>query len=306
MLGYILPIAAIFATIFTIHRLVKSNEIIILFNSGLSFMRISLPLLFLALCVSFCTFIMNETVVTPANYEIARLRSRIKKSEFRTNLSRTKLALRGKEGVFYNIGFYDDIQKTITNVVLEKFEKKLQMRTLIMFPKAEYTKFGWRAENVYIKSFIDGTEIPVEINQPIPVLLIKTSELPSDFGKESKTPDEMNARELSHYIAERLRAGSDVSAYIVELQMRFSFPLLPFVLSLLGLSLCIKKPRIGFASIVGYSLGISFGIWGMFAVFKSFGISGKLSPYIAAWIPIIATLSISAWILFTQQRKTFK
>lgn len=306
MLGYILPIAAIFATIFTIHRLVKNNEIIILFNSGMSFMRISLPLLVLSMGISIGLFFLNEIIVSPANYEVAKLRSHIRKNEFRSNLSRTKFALRGKEGIFYDIGFYDDINKIISNVVIEKFEKKLQMNTLIMFKKAEFTEYGWLAEDVYIKSFVDDAEVPVAISQPIPTLLISTSELPSDFGKESKTPDEMNARELSRFIKERLRAGSDVSAYIVEYQMRFSFPLLPFILSLLGLSLCIKRPRVGFASIVGYSLGISFGIWGMFAIFKSFGVSGKISPYIAAWMPIIMTLAVSAWILFTQQRKTFK
>ena len=308
MLGYILPVATIFSTIYTIHRLVKTNEIVILFNSGLSFLRISVSLLVLAFCVSIFSFLLTETLVSPANYEISRLKTSIKtKSDaFRNDLSRTRITLRGKKGLFYDIALYDDTNKVISNVSIEKFEKNILMRTMYTFRTAEYTDRGWVAYDVYIKAFEDGVEVPVMITQPIPMLLLKISEKPSDFSKEAKTPREMNALELARFISERRRTGSDVAPYIVEYNMHFSFPMLPMLVALLGLSLCIKKPKIGFGSIVGYSLGIFFCFWGIFAVFKSLGISGKIPSSIAAWIPNIVIFAASTWIILSQQKKTFK
>ena len=306
LLNYMIPVVTIFATIVTLHKLIKNNEILILFNAGLSYLRIAAPLIAAGLLISVSSFLLSELVVPPCNYMIDKVEATIKKRPFIRTGDKTDFSYRGKNGFVYSIRSYNHETRTVTDLLIEQWEGNA-IRYRADIAQASYVDGKWLCKEVYIKLFDENRrELPVLIDQPIKRLFLDVSETPGDFSKNIKKPDEMNFIELGRFISEKKRAGLDVTRFRVEYQMKFSFPLVSFLVALLGLGITIAKPRMALSSIIGFSLGISFLFWGIFATSRSLGTSGRLSPLAAAWIPDILMVILSLSLILVKQRGTFK
>lgn len=307
-LGFLLPIVTIFATVFTLHKLIKNNEIIIMFNAGRSFFSISRALIVLSLGITFFSFILNEFITPYANREMSLVRAKIKKENWKYRKNKSNFSYKGKNGVIYNIEFYDDVKKTIYNTLIEKFDEnnELIFRENIAF--ARYVKgYGWLANKVYIKLFDkNGKEYVLNIKQPLKRCFLLFKETPEDFATPIRSVEELNFWELRKFIKEKREAGIDVNEYEVQYYMKFSFPFLSVIVALLGLGIILRKPSMNLATIIGFSLGISFLFWGFFAIFRSLGIAGRLSPVLAAFTPPIVMFLISIYLIFFRKNKTFR
>jgi len=305
LITFMFPIAALIATILTLHKIIKNNEILIMFNGGLSFLRISISILIISFAVSIFSFGINEIIKPSANYSLEKLEAKIKGRDFKRRSNKRNYSYKG-EKFFYNIGYFNYQKKEISNLLIEEIKNnKVQYR--LSAQKAVYSQKGWVLKKVFIKLFKpNGDEYHIQIQQPIDSLIMNLAEKPSDFAEEIKEPDEMNFIELYNFAKKTKKSGSDISKYIVELNMKFSFPLLPFLVTILGLGIIIRKPSLNIISLLGVSMGISFLFWGIFATFKSLGIAGKFSPYLATWIPDLILLLISLFLILSQQKKTFR
>ncbi|HPE19768.1 MAG TPA: LptF/LptG family permease [Candidatus Mcinerneyibacteriales bacterium] len=306
LLNYMIPVVTIFATIVTLHKLIKNNEILIFFNAGLSYLRIAAPLIAAGLLISIFSFFLSELVVPPCNYMIDKTEATIKKRPFVRTGDKSDFSYRGKNGFVYSIRSYNHETRTVSDLLIEKWEGNA-IRYRADIREAVFTDGKWLCKDVYIKLFDENKkELPVLIDQPVKGLYLEVSETPADFSKNVKKPDEMNFLELRRFIREKQRAGLDVTRSRVEYQMKFSFPLVSFLVTLLGLGITISKPRMALSSIIGFSLGISFLFWGVFATSRSLGTSGRLSPFASAWIPDILMVILSLSLILVKQRGTFK
>ena len=305
LISFMIPIAVIISTILTLHKIIKNNEILIMFNAGLSFIRITFPIIILSFFISIITFGLNELIIPESNYAVDKLEAKIKNINFDREGDKHNFSFKG-EKFFYNIEHFVHQKNLIKGLLIEKIDNNKVIYRLSA-KKAKHYKEGWLSEDVYIKLFNQkGQEYHIQIKQPIKHLILDISETPSDFGKNIKQPDEMNFIELTKFIEKKDKAGLDISKYLVELHMKFSFSLLPFLVCLLGLGIIIIKPELNLVSLLGISLGTSFIFWGIFATFKSLGTAGKLSPVLAAWLPDILLLALSFILIFYKQDKTFK
>ncbi len=307
LLNFILPIATIFATFVTMHRLIKNNEILIIFNAGLSYMRIALPIIISSLFISFAGFILSEAIVPSANYKVDELEAKIKKRRFIRIGDKEDFSYKGKKGLIFSIRKYDHDEKSLSGLLVEEW-KDNSIRYRADISKAVYLGDGrWLCENIFIKLFDDNEdEIALGIQQPMGHMVLQISETPSDFAQNVKKHDEMNFLELREFIRSGRESGIDVSKYLVELNMKFSFPLISFLVSLLGLGITIVNPKLNLSSIIGVSLGISFLFWGVIATFQSLGTAGRMSPVLAAWLPDIIMVAMGLYMILVKQRSTFK
>lgn len=251
LLNFILPIATIFAAIVTMHRLIKNNEIIVMFNAGLSYVRIAIPVIISGFVISIGGFILSEIIIPGANYKVDEVEARIKKKAFVRKGDKDDFSYKGKKGLIYSISHYDNDLRQISGVLIEKWDHNaISYRADIA--KATYADgYGWLCEQVYIKLFDEAEEeLPVSVEQPIERIILKVSEVPGDFAKNVKKYDEMNFMELNRFINAGKKSGIDVKKFLVELYMKFSFPLISFLVTLLGLGITIINPRIDRKSVV--------------------------------------------------------
>jgi lipopolysaccharide export LptBFGC system permease protein LptF len=112
-----------------------------------------------------------------------------------------------------------------------------------------------------------------------------TAEEPPYFKKEMKPSAQMSARELSRYIDELSQSGFDVVRLSVQLYGKFAFPLIAFVVALIGVPFSFTTGRKGAVSGIALSIGIAIVYWSVSSLFDAMGNLNQLPPAVAAWSP---------------------
>ena len=96
-----------------------------------------------------------------------------------------------------------------------------------------------------------------------------------------------------------------ISKYEVEYYKKYSIPFASMVFVLIGASLGIITRRGGFAMNIALSLGFFVFYWAFLIAGEEFADRGKLSPFIAMWMPnfILGTLGIYLCIQTAKEQK---
>jgi lipopolysaccharide export LptBFGC system permease protein LptF len=95
----------------------------------------------------------------------------------------------------------------------------------------------------------------------------------------------MSALELRHYIRELSQSGFDVVRLSVQFYRKFSYPLIAFVVALLGVPFSFTTGAKGALSGVALSIGIAILYWSISSLFEAMGNLSQLPPLVAAWSP---------------------
>jgi len=146
-----IPIAVIISTILTLHKIIKNNEILIMFNAGLSFIRITIPLIILSFLISIITFGLNELIIPESNYAVDKLEAKIKNIDFTREGNKHNFSYKG-EKFFYNIEHFYHQKDLIKGLLIEKIDNN-KVKYRLSAKKAKYYKEGWLSTNFYIKLF---------------------------------------------------------------------------------------------------------------------------------------------------------
>ena len=90
--------------------------------------------------------------------------------------------------------------------------------------------------------------------------------------------------ELRSYL-DRLRAsGARVSNYLVDLHLKLAFPLVNFIVVMIGAPVATRLRMQSAALGFGLSVAISFLYYGFMRAGQALGHNGALPPYLAAWL----------------------
>jgi lipopolysaccharide export LptBFGC system permease protein LptF len=112
-------------------------------------------------------------------------------------------------------------------------------------------------------------------------------EQPQYFKKEVKQSQEMNWEELSAYIGDLQRSGFDVVPLRVQLQKKFAFPIITFIMAVLAIPFSMASGKKGTLTGVAVAVGIAIGYFVAAGLFEAMGNANQLPPFVAAWAPDI-------------------
>jgi lipopolysaccharide export system permease protein len=109
--------------------------------------------------------------------------------------------------------------------------------------------------------------------------------LPEDLMGAFKRSEEMNVAELYRYIQEVQREGYDATAFQVDFQARFAYPVLSIIVCIIGIGTAVKrKSREGPSVSIVFGVMVVFLYWVLHSFCLSLGYGGLLPPIISAWI----------------------
>ena len=132
-------------------------------------------------------------------------------------------------------------------------------------------------------------------------MVIKLDETPADFIKSRPRPDEMSYDELRSYIEDLKSAGYSYQKYQTDLMNKMALPAIAFIIALIAVPLGARSGKSG--KLVG--LGGAIAIAGVFFVvhssFISFGHSGRIPYFLAAWAANIL-FGVGGLFLFSHAR----
>jgi len=94
----------------------------------------------------------------------------------------------------------------------------------------------------------------------------------------------MSYRELRAYVRRLRASGARVESFLVDLHLKLAFPLVNFIVVLIGASLATRLRMQGAALGFGLSVLIAFLYFAFMRTGQALGHGGALPPYLAAWL----------------------
>jgi LPS export ABC transporter permease LptG len=286
ILNYTLPISVLVSTLVTFGIFSKNNEVTAFKSGGMSLYRAALPIVGIALAISFLAYLQLDYILPYSNQRVEELRNRIKAKRNATRVvaatHQQKLWFLGKGRYIINFLAYDRDEKELSQVQVFEFDPaKFRLMRRVYAEHARWDGVGWVFSNGWMRSFGDkGSSTFAPITRP---LRLYYSERPEDFATEARAPDQMTFAQLRRYIETIRKSGYAAEELSVKLYTKTSWPFISTVMALIALPFAFRIGKRG--ALYGVGIGLVLGIlyWMIFAVFTKFGEVGNLPAVLSAW-----------------------
>ena len=294
ILTYIIPVALLLGTVFSIGILARRNEITAFIASGVSLVRVALPIMLLALLVSVGSTVFNDVVVTKANRKHKDIKLHDIEGRTRSNPNlKENFHYLGEDGFVYLASRYNHENRTLYDVVLQQFDENTLIRR-IDAKRAVWKSGAWHFTSGFDRVF-DARNERVKAFDKLTMPELK--EDPLSFAKEQVEQDNMNVWELSSYIDKVRKSGGSTERYQTDLYFKFSYPLAGSIFVLIGIAFASGKRKQSIATGFGVSLLISFLYYGVLRVGQTLGYNGVVPPLLAAQLGNLVFLVIGVGLL---------
>jgi lipopolysaccharide export system permease protein len=280
------PMSMLLATILAFGRLGNDLEILALRASGISVLRLVVPVVIIGLLVSSMTVWFNESIVPNASRSAEDLFRSYRDSDKPTvkqNINLTEYK-KGLPSRIINVQEVDE--GLLKNVTVAEYDEGKLIR-LVRAKNGIFVKEGgWK--------FFNGVMHNFNILNPkqVTVIEFKTEFInlrlePVDLNKRKKKMEEMNRKELKARIDTKKEQGEDVTKDVMDYHMKLSVAFASLIYSILGASVGLRPHRSSSALGLGLSLLIILAYIVLLSIGMGLGISGTLPPILAAWFPNI-------------------
>lgn len=288
IISQISPVAVLLSVLLALGILSKHGEITAMKAGGVRILRVLLPLMIFGLIASFGVILMNETLMPTALKKIDTFRKQwfgIQGSSF----GESGMWVRTEAGIF-NIRQVDLNTERLHGVTLYALDKSFKVSERLQSRLIEWKDEKWIAPSATVWAFTEGGLVEKSEEKD---LTIEGLVRPEDLANVENFQKNMSFGELKNYIDGLEADGYDASRYKIDLYDKITFPLVNFVMVLVGIPFALKTGRYsGIAAGVGISIVIAFSYWIVFAVTKSLGQSGLITPLLAAVFPDVLFFAI--------------
>jgi LPS export ABC transporter permease LptF/LPS export ABC transporter permease LptG len=281
-----LPLSVLMATLVSFGLLAKTNQITALKSAGISVYRAALPILVAAGILSLAMFLLGDSYLPQTNQRQDALRNQIKGKPAQTYFRPDRQWIFGQSSHIYNYSFFDPDQNVFAHLsVFELNPQTFELTRRIYATRAFWEPHihGWVLENGWVRD-LEGDRVTDYM--PFSVATFKEiREEPSYFKKSVRPSAQMSALELRRYINELAQSGFNVVRLSVQFYRKFAFPLIAFVVALIGIPFSLSMGGKGAISGIALSIGIAIAYWSVSSVFEAMGNLNQLPPIVAAWSP---------------------
>ncbi|HEV2116858.1 MAG TPA: LPS export ABC transporter permease LptF [Terriglobales bacterium] len=280
------PMSMLLAVLVTLGLMQKANELTAMKASGISIYRIVVPILLTGVLLASGLFFFDQFYLPAANRRQDALRNIIKGKPAQTYLRPDRRWIVGQHDTIYYYQFFDsdrDQFASITAYELEPHSFQITRRIYAVRAHWEDSLGKWIYEKGWDRAFHGPA---IESYKKFDVATFAgLSEHPSYFKKEVKQSSEMSYEELTNYIRDLEQSGFDVVRLKVQLQEKFAFPLITFVMAILAIPFALTTARRGALTGVAIALGIAVAYTIVSSLFEAMGNLSQLPPLLAAWSP---------------------
>jgi lipopolysaccharide export system permease protein len=280
------PFSLPISLFYTFGELNRHNEVLSMRASGISIFRLSLPIIFFAILISFFSLFLQEKILIDSQRKIEDIKINLRKKNFATAPEDTNLAFSSTDMVFF-IGKFSPQKKALQDVIIFEENDKQNIIKKILCKSVVYEKDRWKGKDVIEYKLDDNgniTGLPaywkekdIKLEEKPETLVFKKSIL-FQFSSLKNLKKEM--RQLK-----KIKAYDKLSNLIIDYNRKIAEPLTPFflIIGILPFALEIKKRRASFSSL---GVGIIFGfIYYTFMYFSiALGKGGIILPIFSAWL----------------------
>lgn len=273
------PIAALLATVFTIHGMTTHREVVAAKAGGISFHRLIVPVLGAGMVLTVVALALSE-VVPRAN----RISAQILRAENPGRTWRSDFVYRSEEGLSWQVDRLTAADGRMTGIVLERPENGDTPGLHVTAEGARFTEEeGWILTSGHLRTLAtDSTERALEFDR---LQIAGIEEKPEELLEVPPEPEEMTYAEIDRLAGIIERTGGDALELLVKREQKISIPVTTLVIILFGAPLATSNKRGGAAYGIGLSLATVIVFMMMLRVSGALGEAGALTPLVAAWLP---------------------
>ena len=291
-----IQLAALLAPILCLNFLYRRNEIQVMITSGVSFWRLTAPVLGVAILIIPISFFLQDRLVVRGNLEAEKIWSQLADRPVRAFTFQNRYWIKNDDlpgFVHYELSSAE--MNNLQRLLIFQTENgsSFRLKRVIFSQMAKISQNSLHLEN--------GWERDVKSENfhfyKFDTLKLNWPETQRQFVKEWKEPSLMTLKELGQYSRDLEKSGSPALNLRLEARLRVAWPFSVFVLCLLGVALAGLSQKRIFVFPLGLALGGGYLFWQTVAAFRSLGHAGILNPGIAAWSPI-AIFSLVGFYLF--------
>jgi LPS export ABC transporter permease LptG/LPS export ABC transporter permease LptF len=297
ILYWMIPLAVLLAILINLGTLTKTNEILAVKAGAISLYRMSLPLVVMAALLSAAVYVMQDYVLPWTNKRQDEYHDSIRKKAPQTYSDPSRKWMMGSANRLYNYSFHDQETNSFANIsILTIDPETFQLREWFYAKRGTWIGDSWNFEDGWVREIAED-QLQQKVQQPFAQKVVADLDPPSYFRKEVREADQMNYKDLETYVADLKRSGLDVSGLTVALYRKLSFPLVSFIMALIGIPFSFKTGRKGAFYGIGFCLAVGMLYWLTFELFGKLGGINQLSPFVAAWFPNFIFGASGFWLM---------
>ncbi len=302
------PMATLMASLLAYSRLSANSELTALRSVGVTASRMIAPAIALALLMTCLSFLFNDVIVPRTN----------RSAEFTLQraLGKAIAAEKGDNIVYSRFGRVVSPDGDVGNGLTQLFyAREFQDGTMIDVTVLDFSRFGFTQMLVADKANWNEKQAKWEFKEgKILTLSPSGSTTSADFDRYlyplspaplriARLPKDANNMTVSEAIeAERLLSDAgdrkEARRLRVRIQEKFTVPMACLVFGLIGSSLGAKpNSRTSRSQGFGISVVLIFVYYVLSFSFSSLGVKGTLAPLIAAWAPVLISLTGGGFLL---------
>ncbi len=292
------PIASLLAAVFTISNMSAKSEITAMKAAGVSFYRLTTPLIGIGVLLSVAALGLTELVAVTNRKSTEALEI----TEERVEAYRSAFVYRADQGLVYKVRTLDTLEMQMRDVQVVREGSGPTYPTLhITAPTAAYDSAvaRWVLEDGWLRRIWEPEE--VRAYQFTKLYMNDFDESAAELRAEPKEQDDMRWAELGRHIAAIDRSGGITARLETERALRLSYPFTCLVIILFGLPLAHSSKRGGTPTAIGLALGTTILFMIFTRISEAMGAGAALPPNLAAWLPNLAFF-VTGLILFWRIR----
>ena len=284
-----IPLFTFISVIWFTSKLSSRNEIISIFDNGISFNRMLVPYVTGAVIIMILSLILSNFIVPNTNRKL----NDFKYQYFgKRNVSSTYQHVKNSKNSYIFVERWDKMEDIGYNFTYEEFannaiRKKISAQTIDYDEEQQV----WHLHQ-YIHREItdDGDELIITGEDMDTTFNIK----PMNLYQDAFISETMSYTELRQFIKEEKMRGSSLLAnYQIEQHKRLANPLGILIMTLLGLSVSCRKNTRGVGVHIFIGMGLAFTFIFLQQISTVFSVSGGLPPILGTWLPNLIYLAIT-------------
>lgn len=293
IVGKALPVGLLLGTLFTFDKLSKDSELTVLRGIGLSFWRITYPIIILSVLFSVLCFSLYNTLIPFSEKKINEL----KHESYETHFVYTVKAEKDKlKKIIVVPRYYNDMisQPLVLNFNASQYQDTSVLSSIMQADYAVYDNHKWIIHKVRNYDLTqDGVFKSISNINAVDVLSGEEADTAYKIMSYSTKKDrELNNKEITEYIKllKKESLNDEYRSMLNKYLQRYFHSAICILFAILGCLLGFSKPRE--QKLVNFVIGIGvvFGYYITLPFFDMCAEKGILSPFLTSSIQPIAIL----------------
>jgi lipopolysaccharide export LptBFGC system permease protein LptF len=271
------------AALFTVLRLQRHGELMAIFMTGRSAMRLLAPIFGMTLLCMVVVVLAQEVLIPRLAKQRERDEALLVHGRTDWTLSTT---IKDAAGNILNVVDFHVASETIAKLHASGRDERGRNR-LVYGEEARYDEAagGWRLYNGRLEVRAPDSDVP-EVTEP--AFFFPTDVRPQDLLAEKQQPFDLSYRE----VLERSERYPQSARWRLLRHYHITYPLSVLLLVVLGVPFVLRRRHRGSLVGLGIALLLCLGYLTVDVIVREMGSKGFLSPVIASWLPVILAGSL--------------